>query len=147
MRVGIWAAVAFSVLIGCSSPVPPEPAANERDTTSPQALSVTGAAPGFSHERARSGFVLGSTVAEERSATYTRILGSNGAVFTRPNGYFAARRHSFVKRPHPMTNAAEQHARVLAYFKTAGLPEAQIGKTESTTAVQTTGSTSTGESR
>ncbi|MBX3200716.1 MAG: hypothetical protein KF850_28470 [Labilithrix sp.] len=125
------ATVALLVFAGGCSTTPPEPKGNDSSeqkmlASGTSALSL-GATSGFVRDMRTSMFDIGIQVDSVDTPLLRRIVGSEGSVAIWKNGYFAARLHSSTKVRRPMEDGEEHNARVLSYFKDAGLPREQLG--------------------
>jgi hypothetical protein len=109
----------------------------------PAALNP-GDAPGYNHTVGVSRFRLGTSRRELSEASWYKVVGNEGvfatdpftgAVRANPNGDSPA-----VHTPALTSNADEHNARVLAYFRGAGLPMDQVGGAHVTTIMKVEGS-------
>jgi hypothetical protein len=158
--------VACSALAGCvgtSSDLtgePPAPGAASGaqapgDSSTPVSLDDTGPlpardpgdAPGYVHSLAASRFRVGDGPRGLSEAAWFKIVGNEGvfatdphtgAVRANPNGDAPA-----VHAPALTTSADVHNARVLAYFRAAGLPMAQVGGAHVTTIMKVEGPAAT----
>lgn len=125
-----------SVLTSPSSPSAQSDSLDYKSTFRMLFPDVDGNAPiaGYRHQANRSKFSRGvGALVIDNSTTYVRReIGSNGVFVEYDNGYSAGIPNgnsvSFSVGPYASSGAAHS-ARVLEYFKTAGLPEAQISGT------------------
>lgn len=123
MRTVILRSLIVCVATGCAAP-------NGSESRSVQLLS-TDPIRGYRHELTRSKFRPGTALESRLDQGFQKVIGMDGVFAVRERtGWAAAVPNGgapSTRRPRYPGVASDHNARVLSYFKVAGLPEEQIG--------------------
>jgi hypothetical protein len=135
---------AFAVTFAACG-IPPEPEPVSTTSSAVVAAPVGSQLPGYRHSPSASKFRLGANVRSDRVFEFDRVVGDEGVIAIGRHGVLLGVPNADAPstKTAPYSNVAAVHdARVLRYFKEAGLPEDQVGPTHVTTVIEATGAVS-----